>query len=89
MQTAICLVHDVDDVVPGRICGRHLPCPEHSEIVEEVPMPRCATCGGALDPDQADAPTASGRLLCDADWWLEEVVNKGPVTHRAYRAGLS
>lgn len=27
----ICRVHDADDVVPGRICGRYLPCREHPE----------------------------------------------------------
>lgn len=26
----ICRVHDPDDVVPGRICGHHLPCREHT-----------------------------------------------------------
>ena len=25
----ICRVHDADDVVPGRICGRPLPCRDH------------------------------------------------------------
>jgi hypothetical protein len=25
----LCTVHDADDVVPGRICGHPLPCPEH------------------------------------------------------------
>jgi hypothetical protein len=26
---AICCVHDADDVVPGRICGRPRPCRDH------------------------------------------------------------
>jgi hypothetical protein len=26
---SICRIHDPDDVVPGRICGRPLPCREH------------------------------------------------------------
>jgi hypothetical protein len=25
----VCQVHDADDVVPGRICGRPYPCSEH------------------------------------------------------------
>jgi len=25
----ICKIHDADDVVPGRICGRPLPCRDH------------------------------------------------------------
>jgi hypothetical protein len=25
-----CQVHDADDVVPGRICGHPIPCPEHA-----------------------------------------------------------
>ena len=25
----ICQVHDTDDVVPDRICGRYLPCKDH------------------------------------------------------------
>lgn len=29
-EGAICHEHDVDDVVPGRVCGRTLPCPEHT-----------------------------------------------------------
>jgi hypothetical protein len=28
-RAPICRVHDADDVVEGRICGRPLPCPEH------------------------------------------------------------
>lgn len=41
--------------------------------MNDAAEPRCASCGGKLDPDQASAPTASGRMLCDADWWKEEV----------------
>ena len=26
---SVCRVHDEDDVVPGRICGRPLPCRDH------------------------------------------------------------
>ncbi len=32
----ICRVHDSEDVVPGRICGRPLPCGDH----EMVAVPR-------------------------------------------------
>lgn len=28
-EPTVCRVHDADDVVPGRICGRALPCKEH------------------------------------------------------------
>lgn len=30
VSRAICRVHDPADVVPGRICGRHLPCKDHT-----------------------------------------------------------
>lgn len=26
---SVCRIHDPDDVVPGRICGRPLPCRDH------------------------------------------------------------
>ena len=29
-ERLLCRVHDEDDVVPGRICGRTLPCSEHT-----------------------------------------------------------
>jgi hypothetical protein len=29
---AICCVHDTDDVVPGRICGRPRPCRDHEVV---------------------------------------------------------
>jgi len=29
----ICRVHDPDDLVPGRICGRPLPCRDHSSTL--------------------------------------------------------
>jgi hypothetical protein len=28
----VCVVHDADDVIPGRICGRPLPCRDHAEV---------------------------------------------------------
>lgn len=35
MTEAICRVHDADDVIPGRICGHPIPCPDH----ERQPLP--------------------------------------------------
>jgi hypothetical protein len=32
-ERPVCRVHDTDDVVPGRICGRPLPCTDHGRIV--------------------------------------------------------
>jgi len=29
MSTRICRAHDADDVVPDRVCGHLMPCPDH------------------------------------------------------------
>jgi hypothetical protein len=29
MSTRICRAHDADDVVPDRVCGHPMPCPDH------------------------------------------------------------
>ena len=43
MSACVCQVHDADDVVPGRICGRKLPCRYHEPTRSGTPtMPRAA-----------------------------------------------
>ncbi len=47
----ICRVHDADDVVPGRICGRPLPCRDHQNTHADdrqrvVAQPRTSTREG-------------------------------------------
>ena len=40
----LCCVHDVDDVWPGRICGRLLPCREHTMLgpaIRHADFPEC------------------------------------------------
>ena len=29
MRARICRAHDADDLVPDRVCGHRLPCPDH------------------------------------------------------------
>lgn len=36
-MTRICRVHDPDDVIPGRICGRPLPCRDHPTKEKKSP----------------------------------------------------
>jgi hypothetical protein len=53
-RQAICRIHDPDDVVPGRICGRPLPCREHSvgppDRVTLFWCPSCKACPAMAHP---------------------------------------
>jgi hypothetical protein len=45
-KVRICRYHDPADVVPGRICGHHLPCPHHP------PKRRAATRDWSSTPNE-------------------------------------
>jgi hypothetical protein len=48
MTARICRVHDADDVIEGRICGRPLPCPEHPSDWRSQPRAKRARPGVQL-----------------------------------------
>ena len=49
--STICRVHDADDVVPGRICGRTLPCRDHrpAPAIRLLTPAQCLTERARLD----------------------------------------
>lgn len=69
-----CQVHDADDVVPGRICGRPMPCRDHGP--RPTRYQTTTTRGRILRVTQDTVTAAKIKFLgaCEKDEEIGEVV---------------
>jgi hypothetical protein len=86
----ICHVHDPDDPVPGRICGRYLPCKDHDPKYHGGKYQAPATLDAPDAPD--DTPLLAKCIACGeprrvlSTGWLEAI--GCPATFTEESAGI-
>ena len=76
-----CQVHDPDDAVPGRICGRPLPCKDHGPSVAEI----LADPTHQAHPTRIHGPRPSLRLLLHDHLWEDRALTIRAVRRLADR----
>jgi hypothetical protein len=76
----VCTIHDADDLVPGRICGRPLPCKDHN-----APHARATVSGTAENAAPQALDSNRYHQTLGAKWMVEAIIQECRTTYKLNR----